>query len=85
MEWWRGTAKLDTTSNNTKYQVLSDLSLIVNGADTRDASSGYYCKILVRNAHEATTYENMSPDLTLKVTGEYNRLLCTCIQEYNVL
>uniref|UniRef100_A0A1X7VHC3 Ig-like domain-containing protein n=1 Tax=Amphimedon queenslandica TaxID=400682 RepID=A0A1X7VHC3_AMPQE len=68
VEWWRGTAKLDTTSNNTKYQVLSDLSLIVNGADTRDASSGYYCKILVRNAHETVTYENMSPDLTLKVT-----------------
>ena len=74
MEWWRGIAKLDTTSNNTKYQVSSDLSLIVNGADTRDASSGYYCKILVRNAHETVTYENMSPDLTLKVTGKQKGL-----------
>ena len=59
--------QLDTAS--PKYEVLSNLSLVVHDADLRDSSESYYCELHVRNDEEGVVYSEYGTDSSLLVYG----------------
>ena len=70
-EWWRGIVKLDLS--DSKYEILSNYSLVVHNATMRDSSGGYYCHVRVFYVEENKWYGNSSPDIKLNVYGKRNR------------
>ena len=68
VEWWRGIVRLDLSGS--KYEMVSNYSLLVHNATMRDNSGGYYCHIRVFNVEENKWYSNSSPDIKLNVYGK---------------
>ena len=74
--WFRGIKKLN--SSDTKYEILSNFSLIIHNTDLSDTSSGYFCQINVRNENAIgklnEVFTQYGPDSSLTIYGKYIEL-----------
>ena len=72
--WFRGIKKLN--SSDTKYEILSNFSLIIHNTDLSDTSSGYFCQINVRNENAIgklnEVFTQYGPDTSLTIYGDFD-------------
>ena len=75
--WYQGSSVIDTTGVDTRYEILSNLSLLIHDVNLDDDTDGYYCELSVTIVGKLNTemiFSEYGYDVSLIVFGMFTEV-----------